>query len=170
MFYSVNTFTQKVEDWKITSCEVLKHYEEPMICFYNQILPKPERIILLYFGHFLNIFSLSPTKNENLMISMAGLFLKLEKSLDQNKIRNYLLIFKIKLQFFNVDLLKIVMNQLENFLDFETFWTEILPFGIEKTEKMQEFVAFKEKLDVFISKNSDCEAVQRFLAKNPHNS
>lgn len=142
MYYGAVIFTRKFD----SGCIVLEKYEEPLMWFYNQILLKPERMRLLYFGPFLKIFSLYENKNQAILSKLAKQFLKLVGALDQDKIRTYLLIFTRKLSFFNSDLLKLVNDQLENFKDFKLFWSEILPFVIEKSQNFPEFMAFQEKL------------------------
>ena len=142
MYYGAVIFTRKFE----SGCEVLEKYEEPLMWFYNQITIKPERMRLLYFGPFLKIFSLYKNKNQAILSQLANQFLRLVGVLDQDKIRNYLLIFTQKLNFFNNDLLKLVNGQLENFKDFEVFWSEILPVLLEKSQNFPEFTAFQEKL------------------------
>ena len=142
MYYGAVIFTRKFD----SGCDVLEKYEEPLMWFYNQILLKPERMRLLYFGPFLNIFSLYKNKNQAILSQLANQFLKLEKVLDQNRIRIYLLIFTQKLNFFSSDLLNLVNSQLENFKDFDIFWSEILPLVIEKSQSFPEFMSFQEKL------------------------
>lgn len=142
MYYGAVIFTRKFE----SGCYVLEKYEEPLMWFYNQIILKPERMRLLYFGPFLKIFSLYKNKNQAILSQLANQFLKLEKVLDQDKIRNYLVIFTQKLNFFNNDLLTLVSCQLENFKDFEVFWSEILPFVMENSQNFPEFMPFQEKL------------------------